>query len=73
LARKNKDDEEEKVMTDDNGKAKGFGFVSFEDSESAEKAVEELNGSDIGGKILYLGELRRGGRGRPSLRRSSSC
>merc|ERR1711942_655328 len=37
----------------------GFGFVSFEDSESAEKAVEELNGSDIGGKTLYVGRAQK--------------
>jgi len=42
--------EEGDILTDDSGKTKGFGFVSFEDSESAEKAVEELNGSDIGDK-----------------------
>ena len=63
------DDEEEKVMTDDNGKAKGFGFVSFEDSESAEKAVEELNGSDIGGKILYVGRAQKRGERQAELKK----
>merc|ERR1712029_561532 len=47
------------VMADDAGKTKGFGFVSFEDSESAEKAVEELNGQEIGGKTLYVGRAQK--------------
>merc|ERR1712183_640922 len=47
------------IAADDSGKTKGFGFVSFEDSESAEKAVEELNGSDIGGKTLYVGRAQK--------------
>ena len=51
--------EEGDILTDDSGKTKGFGFVSFEDSESAEKAVEELNGSDIGGKTLYVGRAQK--------------
>ena len=63
------DEEEEKVMTDDNGKAKGFGFVSFEDSESAEKAVEELNGSDIGGKVLYVGRAQKRGERQAELKK----
>merc|ERR1719278_2445553 len=63
------EEEEEKVMTDDNGKAKGFGFVSFEDSESAEKAVEELNGSDIGGKILYVGRAQKRGARQAELKK----
>ena len=37
-------------MGDDSGKSKGFGFVSFEDHESAAKAVDDLNGKEIGGK-----------------------
>ena len=47
------------VQGDDSGKAKGFGFVSFEDSESAEKAVDELNGQEIGGKTLYVGRAQK--------------
>ena len=34
------------VMKDGEGKSKGFGFVCFEDSEAASKAVEELDGYD---------------------------
>jgi len=47
------------VMADDAGKTKGFGFVSFEDSESAEKAVDELNGTEISGKTLYVGRAQK--------------
>ena len=38
------------VLGEESGKSKGFGFVSFEDHESAERAVEELNGKEIGGE-----------------------
>jgi len=51
--------DEGEILVDDSGKTKGFGFVSFEESESAEKAVEELNGSDIGGKTLYVGRAQK--------------
>ena len=44
-----------KVMTDENGKTKGFGFVSFQDSEMAENACKQLNGKQISnGKCLYV-------------------
>ena len=46
-------------MADESGKNKGFGFVSFEDSESAEKAVEELNGVEMFGKTLYVGRAQK--------------
>jgi len=49
-----------KVMLDDHsGKGKGFGFVSFEDPEAAEKAVDTLNGSDNSGRILYCGRAQK--------------
>ncbi|XP_035229744.1 LOW QUALITY PROTEIN: polyadenylate-binding protein 1A-like, partial [Stegodyphus dumicola] len=48
-----------KVMTDELGKAKGFGFVSFEEPENAEKAVEDLNGKELNGKTLYVGRAQK--------------
>jgi len=47
------------IMADEGGKNKGFGFVSFEDSEAAEKAVDELNGLDMSGKTLYVGRAQK--------------
>lgn len=48
-----------KVMCDETGKSKGFGFVSFEDHESAQKAVDTLNGKDIDDQELYVGRAQK--------------
>ncbi|KFU91844.1 Polyadenylate-binding protein 4 [Chaetura pelagica] len=48
-----------KVMTDPTGKSKGFGFVSFEKHEDANKAVEEMNGKDINGKLVFVGRAQK--------------
>jgi len=53
------EDGEELLETGPDGKNKGFGFVSFEDSESAEKAVDELNGVEMFGKTLYVGRAQK--------------
>jgi len=42
------------VMADSEGKSKGFGFVSFEDAEDAEKAVNEMNEHEISGTEYKL-------------------
>ena len=47
-----------KVITDKySGKSKGFGFVELDDKE-AEKAIKELNGSDMEGRKITVNEAR---------------
>ncbi|CAO2593878.1 Polyadenylate-binding protein 1 [Lemmus lemmus] len=48
-----------KVMTDEDGKSKGFGFVSFERHEDAQKAVEEMNGKELNGRHIYVGRAQK--------------
>uniref|UniRef100_A0A4W4HG44 Polyadenylate-binding protein n=1 Tax=Electrophorus electricus TaxID=8005 RepID=A0A4W4HG44_ELEEL len=48
-----------RVMTDDGGKSRGFGFVSFERHEDAQKAVDEMNGKELNGKLIYVGRAQK--------------
>ena len=48
-----------KVITDKySGRSKGFGFVEFESKDSAEAAINELNGSDYKGRAMVVNEAR---------------
>lgn len=58
-----------KVMVDDVNKSKGFGFVSFEEAEAAEKAVEELNGKEINSRIVYVGRAQKKAERQAELKR----
>ncbi|NWV79349.1 PABP4 protein, partial [Dasyornis broadbenti] len=58
-----------KVMTDPTGKSKGFGFVSFEKHEEANKAVEEMNGKDVNGKMLFVGRAQKKAERQAELKR----
>ena len=40
------------------GRAKGFGFVEMPNDEEAKKAIEALNGNDIGGCKVVVNEAR---------------
>jgi len=56
-----------KVATDDNGQSKGYGFVQFEQDESAKNAIDKLNGMLMNDKLVYVGLfIRRQERDRAS-------
>ena len=47
------------VVTDKvTGKARGFAFVTMETKESAEAAIQALNGSDWNGRAMTVNEAR---------------
>ncbi len=47
------------VITDRNtGQSKGFGFVELEDDAQAQKAIEEMNGKDVGGRSIAVSVAR---------------
>ncbi|XP_057831145.1 uncharacterized protein LOC131041912 isoform X2 [Cryptomeria japonica] len=45
-----------KVVMED-GKSKGYGFVHFESEEAAAAAIENVNGTEIQGKQVYVGKF----------------
>uniref|UniRef100_A0A7N6FD61 Polyadenylate-binding protein n=1 Tax=Anabas testudineus TaxID=64144 RepID=A0A7N6FD61_ANATE len=58
-----------RVMTDENGKSKGFGFVSFERHEDAQKAVDDMNGKELNGRQVYVGRAQKKGERQNELKR----
>ncbi|DAA23060.1 TPA: polyadenylate-binding protein 1-like [Bos taurus] len=48
-----------KVMRDDSGHSRGFGFVNFEKHEEAQKAVVNMNGREVSGRLLYVGRAQK--------------
>ena len=46
---------EAKVVTDrDTGRSRGFGFVTYNDADSATRAIEELDGSQLDGRSIRV-------------------
>jgi len=47
------------IITDrDTGQPRGFGFVEMADDEAAAKAMEGINGTNLGGRNLTVNEAR---------------
>ncbi len=42
----------------DSGRSKGFGFVEMENDDDAQKAIDQMNGSDFKGRKLVVSEAR---------------
>jgi nucleolin len=48
-----------KVVTDRNsGRSRGFGFVEMENAEDAQKAMSELNDSEMDGRNIVVNEAK---------------
>jgi RNA recognition motif-containing protein len=46
-----------KIITDrETGRSKGFGFIEMTDDESAQKAIDGLNGTEIGGRTIAVSQ-----------------
>ncbi|XP_058222085.1 polyadenylate-binding protein 8-like [Rhododendron vialii] len=48
-----------KIATDPSGQSKGYGFVQFDNDESAQNAIDKLNGMLINDKQVYVGQFLR--------------
>lgn len=47
------------IMKDDNGKSRGFGFVSYETHEASKKACDALNGMEVKNVKLYVARAQK--------------
>ncbi|MBI5508598.1 MAG: RNA-binding protein [Deltaproteobacteria bacterium] len=55
---------EAKVITDrDTGRSRGFGFVTYTDAQSAQKAMAELNCTEFDGRTIKVNEAEDKPRG----------
>ncbi len=41
-----------------NGRSKGFGFITMEDDEAAEKAIDQLNGTMLKSREIVVNEAK---------------
>ena len=48
------------VMEGANGRSKGYGIAKFDSNDEANKAVEKMEGTEIGGRVLAVRLDREG-------------
>ncbi|XP_054995439.1 polyadenylate-binding protein 1-like isoform X2 [Sorex araneus] len=58
-----------KVMRDSSGHSRRFGFVNFEKHEEAQKAVTDMNGKEVSGRLLYVGRAQKRAERQSELKR----
>jgi len=46
------------IVDRDSGRSRGFGFVTMNDNEQGNAAIEALNGTELGGRALKVNEAR---------------
>jgi RNA recognition motif-containing protein len=48
------------IVTDrETGRSRGFGFVEMNEAEEADKAIQALDGTDMGGRPLRVNEAQQ--------------
>ena len=48
-----------RVVVDETGASRGYGFVQFDNDASAKKAIEEANGLEVDGQRIFVGPFQK--------------
>ena len=46
------------ILNRENGKSRGFGFVTFESNDAASRAISEMDGQDLDGRTVKVKEAQ---------------